>query len=69
MIKIILYSMKTEISISNETFDAVEHFSLNTGMSKSVHYTKTVLECLNKYKTKSVIKLWLTTNIEYIKEA
>jgi len=47
---VILYAMKTAISIPNETFDAAENFTSSIGMSRSELYTKAILECLNKYK-------------------
>ncbi len=47
---VILYVMKTAISIPNETFDAAEHFASTTGMSRSELYTKAILEYLNKHK-------------------
>lgn len=47
---VILFCMKTAISIPNATFDAAEHFASSTGMSRSELYTKAILEYLNKHK-------------------
>jgi len=62
---VILYVMKTAISIPNETFDAAENFASNAGMSRSELYTKAVLEYLNKYKyldiTKTLNKVYSKT--------
>jgi len=59
---VILCIMKTAISIPNETFDAAEHFTSNTGISRSELYTKAVLEYLNKHKyidtTKALNKVY-----------
>jgi len=63
---VILYVMKTAISIPNETFDAAENFASSTGMSRSELYTKAVLEYLNKYKyleiTKTLNKVYSKTD-------
>jgi len=47
---VILFVMKTAISIPNKTFDAAEHFASSAGMSRSELYTKAVLEYINNYK-------------------